>query len=415
VDISEEQSSRGVIDAMRIRQGKHRCHISGGEYEHRSFSDAVHLYINSPKHREDWALGLIFKSIPALIQWLGGLISELDAHTIYAINKESFKDVITKFEIKWLKLAVALLNKGLPVEARTVLIRWYILLRSQETLHNTRYHKGTTLWQIGRVNKELEAIDSARSFFLLAMFEDIRGDSTTWKTLPARNWLVEQLQVSSTLIDKIGEEATQVTTRHLWNPGEPETIWIRLAGPRRKITRASLVFIKAISTFLFNLLEQNATTKKEIGDRLELLMSYLFATNSGFEVLGSTLSPDAQNDIVIRNRHSDQAISSLGGYLLVECKNWKKRVNSATIREIAGRLQAAGVQTGILVSSSGITGTQTPMKRSGARLTISKEYIRDRTAIVYFDRTILKSLCSGDLVLENELLEVYEKVIFDLD
>jgi hypothetical protein len=247
------------------------------------------------------------------------------------------------------------------------------------------------------------------------MFEDIRGNSITWKALPARNWLVDHLQVSANVVDALGEDVEHKTTMRPWNPGEPEILWIGVAEKRTKITRAPLIFVSAIANYFLNQLEQPGGTKKEVGDRLELLMSYLFATEVGFEVLGSTLSPDAQNDVVVRNRHPDHSILALGDYFLIECKNWKIKVNAAAIREFAGRLQATGVRTGILASRGGITGTNLRRSRSGARLAISKEFLRDNTAIIVFDRSILESICSGESMLAIELLGVHEKVRFDLD
>jgi hypothetical protein len=404
-----------MMERGNIRHGKHRCWVSNHEYGHRTFSHAVHLYIKAKQHREDWALGIVFGSVPLLVRWLEGLLAELEVHTVAALQQEDFGKVITRFERKWLKLAVGLLDRGFTSECSAVLNRWYITLRTQELNRETRFHKGTTLWNIGRANKVLGVIDSARNFFLLAMFEDIRGNGNTWKDLPARNWLVDQLQLSPAIVDEVGEAVARQTAKHPWNPGEPETLWIHVPDKRKILTRAPLIFVSAIANYFLGQLKRPARTKKEVGDRLELLMSYLFATEPGFEVLGSTFSPDSQNDIVIRNRHSDHSILALGDYILVECKNWKRKVNAAGIRELAGRLQAAGVQTGVLASIDGITGTKLRRTRSGARLAISKEFLRDRTSIIVLNRQILEAICVGDRMLANELLEIHEKVRFDLD
>jgi len=96
-------------ERVTIRNGKHRCWISGHEYDHRSFSDAVHIYIKARQHREIWALGLVFASIPMLVRWLEGLLNELEVHTVAALQRENFGEVITRFERKWLTLAAGLL------------------------------------------------------------------------------------------------------------------------------------------------------------------------------------------------------------------------------------------------------------------------------------------------------------------
>jgi hypothetical protein len=142
-------------------------------------------------------------------------------------------------------------------------------------------------------------------------------------------------------------------------------------------------------------------------------MTYLFATEKGFEVLGSSRAPDAQNDVLVRNNHDDSAVSSMGDYFLVECKNWGRKVRAPVIRELAGRLQTASVRTGVLVSMTGISGSKPKDKRSGARLAISKEYLQYQTAILVLDKKALENLADGTESLPTSLLSLFEDVKFD--
>ena len=83
------------------------------------------------------------------------------------------------------------------------------------------------------------------------------------------------------------------------------------------------------------------------------------------------------------------------------------------IREVAGRLHAAAVKTGVLVSSMGISGTTPKAKRSGARLAISKEYLQDRTAILVVSQQGIDALVAGEESLASMLLFAFEDVRFD--
>jgi hypothetical protein len=232
--------------------------------------------------------------------------------------------------------------------------------------------------------------------------------------MPARDWLVKELQLDAETVDDMGEVVQRFVEENSWDPREPELAWLHLKPQRRRISRAPLEFIKSIAHEFLAKAQQPTPTTKEKGDRLEQLVSYLFAVESGFEVLGSAQSPDSQTDVIVRNRHEDAAIASLGDYLIVECKNWEDPASAPIIREFASRLRAAKVKSGVLVSKEGITGTKSKGRGTGARETISKEYLQDSTAILVLDETQLTDLAAGKFKLSTELLEQFEKVRFDI-
>ena len=393
---------------------KYRCSVTGGVYAPNSFSDAVHSYIAADSTGEGEALNRLFATPPALFQWFAGLLSELEIHTIEALSGQSFTPVLESFQEKWLKVAVALLNNQYPSEAKSIIQRLYQLVRTQEIERRERFHKGTILWWLARANHDLGVIDQARNHFLLAMIEDVRMDNNTWRNQPARDWLVNRLQVDASTVDQMGETVQSFLERSSWDPREPELAWLHLKPQRRRVCRSPLEFIKSVASEFLIKAQQVTPTSKEVGDRLEQLTSYLFAVESGFEVLGSTRSPDSQNDVLIRNRHEDAAIASLGDYLIVECKNWSRPVKAPTIREFAGRLRTSKVKTGVLVSKNGITGTKKKGRGTGAREAISKEYLQDSTAILVLDEAQIIDLVAGKLNLSTELIEQFEKVRFDI-
>lgn len=392
----------------------HRCSVTGSTYEPNSFADAVHAYIAADPAGEDMALGRLFAAPSDLFQWFAGLLFELEIHTIEGLNGQSLVPALAYYESKWLRVVAVLLNNKFPREAKIAGSRLYNIVRDQEISRRERYHKGTILWQIARANQESGAVDEARNCFLLAMIEDIRTEKTKWRTLPARDWLVNSLQVDAATIDQMGEAAQSFLELKSWDPREPELTWLHLKPQRRRVSRARLEFIKSVAGEFVSKVQQIAPNTKTKGDQLEILASYLFAIEGGFEVLGSTHSPDSQTDVLIRNRHDDAAIAALGDYFIVECKNWDGPVNAATVREFADRLRTAKVKTGVLMSKIGITGTKKSAQGRGARETISKEYLQDATAILVLDEVRIADIAAGRVGLSTQLLEQFENVRFDI-
>jgi len=389
------------------------CKVTGAEYQPGSFSDAVHYFIEADTDEEE-ALKKLFSAPTAFFQWFSGLLMELEVHTQAALDGKPLS-ALEHWQEKWLKVAVVLLNNRFPSEARNLVLRFYQVVRAEEIRRTERFHKGTILFWLGRANHDLGLLDQARNEFLLALIEDVRSSSQGWVQLPAREWLVDKFQIDAATVDDLGATIQDFIKGRIWDALEPESIWLYLKPQRRRISRAPLDFVRAIAGEFLGRVRVIAPTSKEAGDRLEMLMAYLFAVEQGFEVIGSTRSPDSQNDILIRNRHHDAAIASLGDYLLVECKNWGKPVGAPVVREFAGRLRVAKVKTGILASRSGITGQKKKGHGTGARETISKEYVQQSSvAVLVIDEPHLVDLANGRRTLSTELLEQFENVRFDI-
>lgn len=392
---------------------QHTCRVTGRIYQHGSFSHVVHLYLHAPPRLENRVLPYIFRSLPDLFRWFGGLLNEFTVHTQAAVDADKVGPVLQRFEQKWLKIAVNLLNSGLAGEAQQFMFRWCQLVRDVEIRYGKRLHKGTTYWWIGRTFETLRSLDEARNWHLLALIEDIRTDPSTWKTLGAWGSLINDLQVNPGAVDALGSRAVAYCEKHEWAPTEPEAIWLNLLPHRERFTRASLPFLRSLATVFLRQVLAKGLSKKQLGDALELFTRYLFASERGFEVLGPSSSPDAQHDVLVRNAHSDAAIAAMGDYMLVECKNWATKVRAPVIREFAGRLQSTAVKTGVLVSRGGISGGTSRQTRRGGKLTLVKEYVQDRTAIVVLSQEHLESVAEGKVAFSTLLLSLFEDVRFD--
>ncbi len=390
-----------------------RCSVTGEEYEPNSFADAVHSFIAAVAPEEDEALERLFSTPAAVFTSFTGLLRELEIHTKEAVDGEPLIPTLTRFQDKWLRVASVLLNNQFPNEAKIINLRLYQLVRTLEIDRHQRFHKGTILASLAGADYALGATDQARSHFLLAMIEDIRSAGDGWRNLPARDWLVNKLQVDADTIDEMGMAVQGFLNGISWDPREPELAWLYIKPQRRRVSRAPLEFTKSIANEFLSKVQQSAPTTKEQGDRLEQLVSYLFAVEGGFEVLGPTRTPYSQNDILIRNRHEDGAIASLGDYLIVECKNWnRKRIGASIVRDFAGRLRSTNVKCGVLTSKDVITGMK--MRGVGAREIINIEYLRDSTAILVLNETHIANLVAGKLKLSTALLEQFENVRFDI-
>lgn len=389
------------------------CPVTGVRYSHGSLSHLSHLYWRVSLRFEDLVLRALLSSFPTGFQWFGGILRDLDLHVSLRVKGPGFEDTLRHFERKCLRLGRCFQEAGRHHEARQLYLQLYQSVRTAELSCSKHFHKGAILWFIGSTEEACRRNEDATNWFFLAMLEDLRWNPTGWRQLPARDSLVTSPRLAQASVDSIGDEAMTICVNTTWSPMEPESVWLEILPHRRRFSCAPLLFIHELAVRLAAPLEEEQLNKNEKGKALESLMTYFFACEPGFEVLGSTLAPDAQHDVLVRNRHEDAILHSLGDYLLVECKNWANAVNSATVRELAGRLHAAGIKTGVLVTTKGITGGSEKRKRTAARLTIGKEYLQDRTAILVIDKSMIDRVVAGTETLASLLLSAFEDVRFD--
>jgi hypothetical protein len=102
-----------------------------------------------------------------------------------------------------------------------------------------------------------------------------------------------------------------------------------------------------------------AKTTLAKGAALEDVVSWTFCALPGLRVLKRDFKDAAggsEIDLLLYNDPRTTPIPFLSEYLMIECKNWKAPVDSATVRDFIGKLRASRLKVGILVAASGVTG-----------------------------------------------------------
>jgi hypothetical protein len=103
----------------------------------------------------------------------------------------------------------------------------------------------------------------------------------------------------------------------------------------------------------------SASTAIAKGQTFEDLAAYLFESIDGV-IVGrrnvKNVFHDEEIDLLLRNRRYDDGLREFPELLLVECKNWSKKVGSWEVRWFAEKLADRGLKFGVLVATNGVTG-----------------------------------------------------------
>ncbi|MBF0268776.1 MAG: restriction endonuclease [Alphaproteobacteria bacterium] len=120
---------------------------------------------------------------------------------------------------------------------------------------------------------------------------------------------------------------------------------------------------KGISeTELVKLIEavEDAKASKEKGETLEKLAAYLFNATPPLSCKFNNLrTRSSEIDLVVEYDKTQKMVplfEEMGRYCLVECKNWRKPVGAANVRDFQGKLRKCKVRLGIIFSKNGVTG-----------------------------------------------------------
>jgi len=127
-----------------------------------------------------------------------------------------------------------------------------------------------------------------------------------------------------------------------------------------------------------------APNSHEKGKRLEQLLCWLLAHVPGFRVLKvNKFSADHSQEIDIslwNEQLPRDGFPQFGSTILTECKNWTRRVDSSDVAWFDWKMRLAGVNEGILVAASGVTGTSG--RRHAAQAILSAANSQQRRILV---------------------------------
>lgn len=147
--------------------------------------------------------------------------------------------------------------------------------------------------------------------------------------------------------------------------------------------------------YLGVLLEQmrRAKTNREKGRSLEELAVYLVSLLPGCVTLGRVLREDQvfETDIVCRNMSDSgsAALDLFGRSYLVECKNWRNKVDVQHLGYFLFRVRLTHCHFGLLFSPKGISGNSS--KNAASKL-LDLAFHQDKTTCVVVDQAMLNRL-----------------------
>ncbi len=150
----------------------------------------------------------------------------------------------------------------------------------------------------------------------------------------------------------------------------------------------------------------NATVTNEIGAALEDVVAWTLCALPGVRVLHRDFVNRANSteiDLFIFNNKRLSPIEFLPPFLIVECKNWRQSVNSATVRDFITKVRSARQEVGILVAASGVTGDAAD--QTAANDDIRLAFDQDGTKILVLTRSEIeqfRSFCEIVFLLEEK-------------
>ncbi len=108
---------------------------------------------------------------------------------------------------------------------------------------------------------------------------------------------------------------------------------------------------------IMDLIQQSDTTRiNDKGIFWEDVAEYVISSISGLKVSGKRVKTKYQEiDISVVNTSLSENLWQLGAYILVECKNWKRKVDIPVIRNLAYTSLTRGTSTIFLFAANGVT------------------------------------------------------------
>jgi len=144
-----------------------------------------------------------------------------------------------------------------------------------------------------------------------------------------------------------------------------------------------------------------AATTEEKGAALEDVVIGSFCKVRGLGFLRRDQTNNAGSseiDILLFNQRHPVGVPFLTDYLIFECKNWAKPVDSGTVASFITKIRAARLELGILVAANGITGDG--HQRTAANDIIRQAFDRDNIKVLVVTRAEIENFRSVADVIE---------------
>jgi Restriction endonuclease len=159
---------------------------------------------------------------------------------------------------------------------------------------------------------------------------------------------------------------------------------------------------------------QTVDDRNAKGRLFEYLVGYLFETLGHYEVRSRVIGLASEHDLLVRSGTPDEGLHrELGSYLLVECKNQRDAVGSRDVRAFAGNVRYASCRSGVLASTSGISGRHGAGVEN-AEYVVRTVYHRDGTILLVLGPDAIDAVVTENRTLLDVLTELYEAIRFDL-
>jgi Restriction endonuclease len=143
----------------------------------------------------------------------------------------------------------------------------------------------------------------------------------------------------------------------------------------------------------------DGATSDAKGRAFEELACFLFEAVPGVSVIhrrALNALGSEEIDIALRNNKYRDGLDFLESFLLVECKNWSSPVGSAEVGTFVSKLRHRGLDFGILIAASGITGNAGDGNRAHQQVALA---LQEKIRLIVITRGEIEALKSGgDLV-----------------
>ena len=152
---------------------------------------------------------------------------------------------------------------------------------------------------------------------------------------------------------------------------------------------------------------KSASTRAIRGSTLEDFVQHVFENTPSVAMFGRDIKDDSgaqEVDLVFSHYHSQSNFPVTDVTIIVECKNEKRKTSAAHIREFGSKLRTRGLNIGILVTMTGLSGRQGAAGHSAVR----DELTAGISIIVVTAQELASLACSDDLaeILITRLLEL---------